>query len=131
MRDEAGFTLLETLVALAIAALVVSVFVKECGVGLTSVGMAGRYEEAVSRAKSHLAALRSDTTLVVGEFTGEDGDGYRWRVRVQPVASSKPASGGAATVTLYAIEVTVSWKTDRATRDVALRTEWLARGVGS
>lgn len=132
MRDDAGFTLLETLVALAIAAMAIGVFIKEAGVSLRSVAMAGRYEEAVSRAKSHLAAVRSDTTLVVGDFSGDDGDGYRWRVRVAPVATSKPAEGGASGVTLYTIDVTISWARDGATRDVALRTEWLARrGAGS
>lgn len=131
MRREDGFTLLEVLVAFVIAALALGLLFEAAGDGVTAVRTAGRTEEAVSRAKSHLAALGRDVMLADGTFQGDDGDGYRWRIRVTPVATSSPsnmpAPGGVRQwpLTLYAIEVTLSWTEDGRDREVVLRTERL------
>src|SRR5215471_9205923 len=99
-----GFTLLEVVVALAIAALaLVGLFQAGSG-GLFAVDTAARAEEAVQRAQSHLAAVGRDSALVQGDFTDDDGGGYRWRLRVLPMATRQvPVAGGnpAARVTLF------------------------------
>jgi len=56
MRAERGFTLLEVLIAFAIAALALALLFRAASDGMLSVRTAGRYEEAVVRARSHLAA---------------------------------------------------------------------------
>ena len=61
-----GFTLLEVVVALAIAALaLVGLFQAGSG-GLFAVDTAARAEEAIQRAQSHLAAVGRDAALVQG-----------------------------------------------------------------
>jgi general secretion pathway protein I len=127
MRRDDGFTLLEVLVALAIAALALGVLFRAGGGGLLSLNTAGRYEEAVSRAKSHLAALGSDVGFMEGNFDGDDGDGYRWRLHIAPVATSRSTSSDVASVTLYAIQVTISWTEGGMDREVELRSERLVR----
>ena len=89
-----GFTLLEVVVALAIAALaLVGLFQAGSG-GLFAVDTAARAEEAVQRAQSHLAAVGRDAALVQGDFTDDDGGGYRWRLRVRPVMQPSDTGAG-------------------------------------
>jgi general secretion pathway protein I len=125
-RDN-GFTLLEVLVALAIAALALIAMFRAGGEGLLAVGTASRYEQAMQRAQSHLAAVGRDTALLQGESEGDDGGGFRWRLRVAPVASWQVASAGSATsATLFDVGVAISWPGINGGRSVSLRTRRLA-----
>jgi general secretion pathway protein I len=120
-----GFTLLEVVVALAIAAVaLVGLFQAGSG-GLFVVDTAARAQEAVQRAQSHLAAVGRSAALVQGEFTDDDGGGYRWRLRVRPVATREapaPDVNSAAPTTLYDVEVAISWAGRNGDRSVALKT---------
>jgi general secretion pathway protein I len=120
-----GFTLLEVVVALAIAALaLVGLFQAGSG-GLFAVDTAARAQEAVQRAQSHLAALGRDAALVQGDFTDDDGGGYRWRLRVRPVATRQVQTVGTnanATETLFDVEVAISWPGHSGDRSVVLKT---------
>ena len=120
-----GFTLLEVVVALAIAAVaLVGLFEAGSG-GFFAVDTAARAQEAVQRAQSHLAAVGRDAALVQGDFTDEDGGGYRWRLRVRPAATRQvPAAGGNtnATETLFDVEVAISWPGRSGDRSVVLKT---------
>jgi len=129
-----GFTLLEVVVALAIAGLaLVGLFHAGSG-GLVSVDTAARAEEAVQRAQSHLAAVGRNTALAAGEFTGEDGGGYRWTLRVLPLTtrpSLAPDGITPVTTTLFNVEVVISWPGRLGERSVALRTLRLGSAEGS
>jgi general secretion pathway protein I len=122
---DSGFTLLEVVVALAIAGLALVGLFRAGSGGLISVDTAARAEEAVQRAQSHLAAVGRDAALIEGDSTGDDGGGYRWRLRVQPVAQRQSvAADGVATqtTTLFMVEVAISWRTRDHERAVVLRT---------
>ncbi|GAN79406.1 type II secretion system protein [Acidocella aminolytica] len=99
MQAESGFTLLEVMVAFIIAALACLVLYKAgfsgVGEGLT----AARYQEAVVRAQSHLAALGPLTKLQPEHLSGNDGSGFHWQIRISP----GPSVG---TLTLYNLQVT-------------------------
>jgi hypothetical protein len=63
--------------------------------------------------------------LVQGDFTDEDGGGYRWRLSVRPVATRQvPAAGGnaSATETLFDVEIAISWPGHSGDRSVVLKT---------
>jgi len=125
MPRSAGFTLLEVVVAIAIAAVaLVGLFQTGSG-GLLAVDTAARVQEAVQRAQSHLAAVGRDAALVEGDFTDEDGGGYRWRLRVRPVGSRQVLTAGAnanETQTLFDVEVAISWPGHSGDRAVVLKT---------
>jgi len=131
----AGFTLLEVVIALAIAALALVVLFRAGGEGLFAADSAARAEEAVERAQSHLAAVGHDAALLAGESEGEDGDGYRWHVRVQPVASWPIATttnrGAPAFATLFDVEVAETWPGRGHDRAVTLRTRRIGVAPGS
>lgn len=120
-----GFTLLEVVVALAIAGLaLVGLFHAGSG-GLFAVDTAARAEEAVQRAQSHLAAVGRNAALVEGELTGDDGGGYRWALRVRSLAARQslaPDGVSATTTTLFNVEVVISWPGSAGERSVTLRT---------
>jgi general secretion pathway protein I len=127
----AGFTLLEVIVALAIAAVaLVGLFQTGSG-GFFAVDTAARAQEAVQRAQSHFAAVGRDAALVQGDFTDEDGGGYRWRLSVRPAATRQvPAGGNAnATETLFDVEVAISWPSHSGDRAVVLKTLRLGSGA--
>ena len=66
-RKERGFTLLEVLIAFVIAALALGVLF-EAGVGaLRGARAASRYEQAIARARSHLALAVHASPLVAGD----------------------------------------------------------------
>src|SRR5216684_3218972 len=120
-----GFTLLEVVVALAIAGLALVGLFRAGSGGLLAVDTAARAEEAVQRAQSHLAAVGRDAALVEGEFTGDDGAGYRWTLRVRPLTARQSLGQNgisAATVTLFNVEVAISWAASSGERSVVLRT---------
>jgi len=120
-----GFTLLEVVVALAIAGLALVGLFRAASGGLFAADTAARVEEAVQRAQSHLAAVGRDAALAEGEFTGEDGGGYRWTLRVRPLTTRQSlASDGVTPVntTLFNVEVAISWPGRAGERAVVLKT---------
>ena len=120
-----GFTLLEVVVGLAIAAVALVGLFRAGSGGLVAADTAARAEEAVQRAQSHLAAVGRDAALVEGDFTDDDGGGYRWRLRVRPVVTRQvlAAPGNAnASETLFDVEVAILWSGSSGDRSVVLKT---------
>ena len=108
-NTQSGFTLIEVIVALAIAALGLTMLVVATGTGLTNATAAAETIEATERAQSHLDALGRLTALRPGVQFGDDGGGYSWRVAVsEPVAhaiagsadETPPRSGNPVAMTL-------------------------------
>jgi general secretion pathway protein I len=137
-----GFTLIEVLVAVTIASLAFITLFKAAGIGIASTRVAGRYEEAVSRAQSHLAALGFDAKPIDGDLNGDDGGGYHWRLAVEPVAHAKPAKlgedpddGAQPTAppgfTLYKVTVGIAWTEQGREREVVLETQRLGKVGGA
>ncbi len=127
-----GFTLLEVVVALAIAALAIVGLFQAAGGGLLAVNTAGRVEEAVQRAQSHLAGVGRSAALIQGELTDDDGGGYHWRLRVRPMGTRQtvaPDGNPTGSVTLFDVEVAISWPGRGGERSVVLKTMRLSPTV--
>jgi general secretion pathway protein I len=134
LRNGGGFTLLEVIVALAITGLALVGLFQAGGTGLFAADTAARAEEAVERAQSHLAAVGRDAALTAGEFTDDDGGGYRWQLSVRPVTTHQmPGPDGVSTTrtTLYAVEVEISWRDAGHKRSVVLKTLRLGTAAAS
>lgn len=131
MTGERGFTLLEVLVAFVIAALALGVLYDGTVSGLRTARTADRYGEAVSRAQSRLAAVGQGTPLVPGTRAGDDGDGFRWRVRIVPEGTAPAARGPEAAagphIGLFAVSVAISWTDGAAERVVQLDSQRATR----
>ena len=126
-RRQAGFTLLEVLIAFAIAAITLVVVIDGSLNALSSSRVARDTQDAVVRARSRLAAFDAGT-LAPGEHAGDDGGGFTWRTRVVEVASAidtrtlavRSPEFPARPQTLYAVSVRVSWKRAGRERTVEL-----------
>jgi general secretion pathway protein I len=127
----AGFTLLEVVIAVAIAGLaLVGLFQAATG-GLFAANTAGRVDEAIERAQSHLAAFSRSGAVTAGELEGDDGGGYHWRLSARPVATRQAADLGKSSpaTILFDVEVEISWRTSGRSRSVLIETRRL--GIGA
>lgn len=122
--EDQGFTLIEVLVALVIASIGLGAMFQGTLGGLRAADLAGRTEEAVSRARSRLADLGQATPLAAEDRSGDDGGGYRWRVRVAPLATRR-GSPGEPVQALYEVAVTIAWGSGGTAREVTLQTRRL------
>jgi general secretion pathway protein I len=129
MAREQGFSLLETVIALAIASMAFVALFQAGSTGLFAVDTASRADEALARAQSHLAALGAGVALIPGDSEGDDGAGYRWHLHVRPIASrALPANepGPATSVALFDVEVSITWPGRHHQREVVLKSQRLA-----
>ena len=119
MAREGGFTLLEVLVAAAIAALALGVLFQGAAGGVRAARISAHVQEATSRAKSRMAVLERGGPVLEADNSGDDGGGFRWRTRVAQVARGRG-------VALYDLGVAITWATDGGQRQVALQSRRIA-----
>jgi general secretion pathway protein I len=134
MAREHGFSLVETVVALAIASMAFVALFQAGSTGLFAVDTASQADEALERAQSHLAALGTGVILIQGDSEGDDGGGYRWHLRVQPVASRALSSqDGSPTgvATLFDVEASITWPAHHHQRAVVLKSQRLVASAGT
>lgn len=99
---EAGFTLIEVLIAFIIVMLSLGVLYRGMLDGVGATHLANATHEALSRAQSHMAAIGHGMRLGAYVQSGDDGSGFHWRVVMTPRQS-------AASRVLYHVAVTESW----------------------
>ncbi len=121
---SAGFTLLELVLAVAIAGLALIGLFQAASTGMFAVNSAARVDEAIDRAQSHLAAFGRTGVVVSSEIEGDDGGGYHWWVSARPIATKQTAvaEGRNAAITLFDVEVKISWQTWGRKKSVVLKT---------
>ncbi len=130
MRSDRGFTLLEVLVAFVIAALAMGALFSGTVSGLDATAVAAKYDEAISLAKSHMAAIDRGAAIAAQETSGADGEGFTWHLRIKEAASRQLVLSDQdrandvkpSRAVLYDIVVTESWKVGGRTRQVTLAT---------
>src|SRR5215469_9159599 len=113
---QAGFLLLEVVVALLIAVLVLAVLVHGSAESSRAVRTGLDMQEAIVRARSRLAVL-DHGGLLPGRHSGDDGGGFTWRTAIAPIATTVVTRDHAEQYpdslmprqTLYAVTVTVEW----------------------
>jgi general secretion pathway protein I len=120
---EQGFTLLEVLVALAIAGLGLAALFAAASGGLNSVDLAARYLTATRHAEAHLAEIGISMPLVAGEQDGLDSNGFRWRLTIRSIATRQAdRDRGIPGRVLYAVEIAESWPAGLRQRSIRIET---------
>ena len=107
---DGGFTLVETLVALAVLAMGLAGLYRALDSGWRGLREAARATEALAVARNLLAALGTETPLATGRRTGTTPGGVRWEVDVGPyvppgATAARATPSPAAPPPLYAVTV--------------------------
>jgi general secretion pathway protein I len=119
-ETQAGFSLTEVIVALAILALLLGGLVGLLSDGLRRTGEAEATVQAASLAQSLLARLGTELPLQDGVTTGELAHGYRWRLSVAPYGDV--ADRKAWPVAAYSVSVEIHWGEANEQHSIALTT---------
>jgi general secretion pathway protein I len=123
-RREAGFTLLEVLVAMVILSVAVVTFIQLASQGLRLLRISGEHQEAVMLA-DRLA--RSADASRESVDSGREG-AFQWERRTKlMMVPADLATPGADAPRLLALTVAVSWGGGRSVEVATLR---LAQGAG-
>jgi len=104
---NAGFTLIEVLVALAITALAFGLAVPAISTSLGRTASIAAEDQATTLAETLLARVGHDIPLVDGTATGQAGD-LSWAMAITTWRNEGDAAQHAG-VTLHRVLVTVSW----------------------
>ncbi len=120
---QRGFTLIEVLVAFAVAALSLAALLQVFSTGLKNAATSKNYAQATMHAESMLAHIGVEEAISPGVRRGAFVDGYRWTVAVTPFDAAVATSLAQA----FDVVVTVAWGQEGgAGRSVSLRTLRLA-----
>ena len=122
---QSGFSLLETIVALAILAVAVPVALSVFRTAFEGSSRAERNILALLAAESKIAEIAAPESLRPGRTGGALADGLRWIASVAPYRGLPDPVLEAAPAAAFEIEVTVRWG-DRPGDRVRLRTVRLA-----
>lgn len=105
MKRQAGYSLIEVIVAFALLALAMTLLLGSLSGAARQVGMADGYGRAALYAQSLLAVAGVEAPLVAGRQQGQWEQGrYRWSLQVSPYnAPRQPQSR------LWLLDLQVSW----------------------
>ncbi|CCE00698.1 type II secretion system protein [Bradyrhizobium sp. STM 3809] len=118
--DEAGFTLVEVIVALAMLSLGLTLVMSLLSTGLSRAGMAERLAGAVSLAQSVLTQVGPVSPLRIETREGTEPGGYRWQLAIHPYRAA--SAEDSRMVELYQVSVQVGWMEGQEPRSYALST---------
>lgn len=124
---QQGFSLIETLVALALLALVSGAVYSSFSTGMSSVEASEHALLAARLARSKLAELSALETVALGQRRGITEDGFSWLVDISDIDGS--VIEGAAEIRPVLVTVAVSWPGLRNTRSIELSTVRLTAEV--
>lgn len=115
--DEAGFTLLETVVAFSIAALLMTGVFELLSRDMQAVAQADDRTRAVLAAEAMLEAAGIAAPLHAGTTTGRIDGRFTWTRRVAPV---QQVPGDGTALALYRVSLAVSWHSNGRQRSIEL-----------
>jgi general secretion pathway protein I len=118
LRREAGFTLLEVIVALAILAVAFVLAMELLANGVRAAKASEDYTQAVLLARQKIAEISVTSSLKESADQGEFEGGFRWASEIQPL----PQEEEALPAQLYQVRVRVTWPGRRREKSFDLYT---------
>jgi general secretion pathway protein I len=119
-RREAGFTLVEVIVALAMLSIGLTVLLGLISSSLRQAADTERMAEAGSLAQSLMAEVGADLPINPQERDGQFPNGYRWHLKMSPYGDAREQQEWP--VGVYLISTEVQWEEGERRRSYALTT---------
>ena len=112
VKREAGFTLIEVVVAFALLGLILAASFEIFTTGMARAADLDDYSAAIDVAQSKLAVVGAYGKIQEGDTRGESEDGrYAWTLIVRRYDESPdPNAPQASTVVMYRADVQVTWR---------------------
>lgn len=120
VRSEAGFTLVEVIVAVAILSIGLGVLLGSISSGLRRTAEAERMADAGSLAQTLIAEVGADTPIRLGESAGEFPNGYRWRLNMRRSGNARESE--LSPIIAYEVTADVTWDDGVRERSYTLTT---------
>ena len=121
--QQSGFTLLETLVALAVLAIALGVIYQIFGTSLRNMQYAKEYSTAQMLAESKLSELGKGIPVQEGAFEGKFDNQYGWQMDVTQLPFTQDES---EELKKYKIDFKVIWGSGERLRSIDILTYRLA-----
>lgn len=122
---QAGFSLLEVLVAFAVLALILGVLLQVFSGSARRATLAESYLKASILADAKLNELGAEIPLVPGALTGEPEGGFDWSLHVDPFPVELLGDGAPNTLSLR-VTVLVGWQEGGRRHEISAATLRLA-----
>jgi general secretion pathway protein I len=119
-RQQAGFTLVEVIVALAMLSIGLTVLLGLISSSLRQAADAERMAEAGSLAQSLMAEIGVDLPISLQERDGHFANGYRWHLKMSPYGNAQEQEEWP--IGVYTISAEVEWRDSERRRSYALTT---------
>ncbi len=125
---EAGFSLLEVVVAFAILALSLGLLIQVFSQAMNTTVLSGTYSRAATLAEARLNSVGVEIDLEPGTHSGEPEDGLGWQVSIEPYDPGELPWEPALEPLL--VTAVVFWDDARGRRQVSLSTLRLTDSSG-
>lgn len=122
-RREAGFTLIEILMALAILTIGLTVLFSVLGPAAENAAVADSQRSALAGAQSILAELGHSRPLVDGKYAGDLASGQHWLMEIAPYPGPDAQARGA--LAGHQVTLNVTWGQNGRPRTLAFETTLL------
>lgn len=122
-HNQAGFTLVEVLIAVTIAGFAMVALMRLMSTSLDGGEIATRATTALLIAESRLAAAGIESPLQPGRTNGGVADGYRWTMNVRPFDGLPDDAAERVPVEAFEVSISVHWAPDRDVSLTALRLQ--------
>jgi general secretion pathway protein I len=120
-HHQAGFSLLEILVAFSVLALSLGVLYQIFSQGTRTAILTEEYTQAMIIAQSRLATIGMEHKILPGTEQGTERDDYHWSTTIHPYTEAPPSNFQTG-ASVYEVAVIVSWESFGKTHEVELQS---------